>query len=454
MLEKSPTERIDLLLGMGLMWRRREESSDDPARHDPDQEANDQRVRNLFTPPAPLSALAPETRVQVERRAEWLRQLQPTKQEQWLRWTIGRAQSSASATQFDQHIHFTHVVEALRREPRRTQLIILQHLPSQIARSAAADLSMTLERSERRGGRGERRQRHEELSADVVEHRRMTERRHVADRRQGRHPLHYYSSVNLNTPTEPLMAAPIIQAVNTPALDAALINVLRRSFLSNFVSATALNGSSPLDVLTGAQLARLVRLLGARETAVACRGITRIESVGAFLSYFPPEDARSVAAHIAALIEVDAERIIFAEGLVYQAMNREVRAKAILDRVGFSLLAVALSRYDSLRLRFAEQKLPTEAARVLRQMLVECCAVSVSENDLGIERPGDAKFLDLDLSQIQGDGREFFISPVAVGMIERVADEVEKMALELIRATHKSFTPKRAKKSDSRTAFE
>jgi hypothetical protein len=147
-----------------------------------------------------------------------------------------------------------------------------------------------------------------------------------------------------------------------------VVEVVRREFLSRFVSAAELPAQTPLELLSGAELARLVRMLGVRETAVACRGIEAVEAVASFLRRFAPEDARAVAAHMRSLSEVDARRVAFAEQVVREALLGEDDPRAMLDRTGLRLLAVALAGPDDrLRLRYTAQKLPVEAARWLEE---------------------------------------------------------------------------------------
>jgi hypothetical protein len=143
---------------------------------------------------------------------------------------------------------------------------------------------------------------------------------------------------------------------------------VRCEFLSRFVSADELLARTPLELLSGAELARLVRLLGVRETAVACRGIEAVEAVASFLRRFAHEDARAVAAHMRSLAEVDARRVAFAEQVVREALLGEDDPRAMLDRAGLRLLAVALAGAENrLRLRYTAQKLPVEAARWLEE---------------------------------------------------------------------------------------
>ncbi len=120
-----------------------------------------------------------------------------------------------------------------------------------------------------------------------------------------------------------------------------LADFVRRAFFAQFVSTTALNNPTPLDLLSGVELARLIRLLGVRETAIACKGIAAVETVTAFLKRFSAEDAHAIVFHLAALKTVKPERIAFAETVARKAISQDSEvASTMLDRVGLALLAI------------------------------------------------------------------------------------------------------------------
>ncbi|HEX5706219.1 MAG TPA: hypothetical protein VFX96_02915 [Pyrinomonadaceae bacterium] len=260
-----------------------------------------------------LSALAPPVRQAVERRAEWYARLTRQKQLDWLGHMLGRARSAARLPRLDEHVHPSHVVEALDDEPPRVRELVVRHLPPALASSVAAELGIA------------------------------------------------------HTPSDESSArSSLTDASAGPSPE--IVAVVGREFLSRFVTLAELERVTPVEVLTGAELARLVRLLGVRETARACRGIERVEAVASFLRGFAPEDARAVAAHIASLTEVEPTRVRFAEQVVREALLAEPEPAACLDRVGLRLLALALSGDETgARLRYTAQKLPVEAARWLEE---------------------------------------------------------------------------------------
>jgi hypothetical protein len=258
-----------------------------------------------------LSTLDDDTRQAVRRRGEWLDRLPPEKRRDWLRHTLSRARPlTRAAPPLDEHLHHSHVAEALRGEPERVRRLVVGHLPPAFAAACARALGLA-----------------DEVSRGDVD----------------------------------------AEGAAAPAPE--VVAVVRRVFLSHFITLADVERPAPLDFFSGAELARLVRLLGVRETALACRGIEAVEAVAAFLKRFAPEDARALAANIRTLTNVEPWRVAFAGQLVHEALRAEPEPGAMLDRVGLRLLASALSgRARRTSLRYAAQKLPVEAARWLRLM--------------------------------------------------------------------------------------
>ena len=273
----SESERVDALLALAVVFGGAPEERDAAGGADAGGQAE--------VGPAPaaldsLSALDAPTREAVERRAAWYSRLPRRKQRDWLAHTLARARADAAEARLDEHVHPSHVVEALRGEPERVRALVARHLPPSHAAAVADAFGAA--------------------------------------------------------PTEAGMDGGGAPPPETVA-------VVRRVFLSRFVTAAELERVTPLEQLSGAELARLVRALGVRETAVACRGIEAVEAVASFLRRFAPEDARAVAAHIASLTDLDAARVRLAERVVREAHVSERDAGAMLDRAGMRILAAALA---------------------------------------------------------------------------------------------------------------
>jgi hypothetical protein len=304
MKRDADTGHVDLLLALSLVFGEAE------AEDGPDGRGAVPR-QSLF------SSLDAPRRQAVARRAEWQSRLPPPKQGEWLAFVLSRARAEDRSARFDEHIHPSHVVEALRAEPPRVRALVTHHLPPTLASAVTA-----------------------ELGGDASD-----------------------------TPGGEL---------HEPAPE--VVDIVRREFLSRFVSPADLT-PTPLELLTGAELARLVRLLGVRETAVACRGIEEVEAVASFLRRFAPEDARAIATHLRTLSEVDARRVAFAEQVVREALLGEPEPGAMLDRAGLRLLAITLAGdANRLRLRYTAQKLPFEAARWLEEAAAAVAADADSRN--------------------------------------------------------------------------
>jgi hypothetical protein len=331
MAQPVESERIDTLLALGIAFGQSVLEGDDDA-----EDANARTRTGLY------DALNGDARKSLQRRAHWYAKLAPDEQTHWLARTLVRPRTGI--TQLDEHVHPSHVLEALRDEPPRVRALILRYLPPSLARACAAALDghQTLPgetRGERRATRGD--------ASHVAGH------AGAAPEAQANRAVSWQGA-------EPLPE---------------LVALVRRVFLSHFVSPGSLRNPSPLESLTGVELARCVRLLGVRETAVACRGIERAEAVGSFLRRFSSENARAIAAHMATLVNLEPARVALAEGLVHEALEREPEPEAMLDRLGMRVLAAALAARESPSQRAAcvAQKLPVEAARALRRMVADCC---------------------------------------------------------------------------------
>lgn len=135
---------------------------------------------------------------------------------------------------------------------------------------------------------------------------------------------------------------------------------VRETFAGQFVARQNLPAATAFDDLNGAQTARLIRLAGVREVALACVRITAVESVASFLRRFPAEDARAIAAQLNGLPKTADERLSFAENLVQTALEGELKPAAMLDLLGFRLIAIALAGAPPERIAYSEQKLPLE----------------------------------------------------------------------------------------------
>lgn len=285
--------------------------------------------------PAPFSAaealavfasLPPAERAALEARGARHAALPEGERARWIARALNRGRQEHA--RLDEHIHPSHVAAALNLEPPHVQRFVLRHLPPALAAAAAAMIGVRFPPEETGG------------------------------------------------------AAPI-----RPAPESA--RVVRRAFLKNFVTFDALDDPRPLDHLSGIELRRLIRLLGVREVAVACRGVAAVETIAAFLRRFEAEDARAIASHIASLTDLDADRVALAGRLVRHMIDLEIDSGALLFRTGMRVLAAGADWRDERRLRYTAQKLPVEVA-------AELCGLARESVGHAVRPAHDARGLEVE----------------------------------------------------------
>ena len=149
--------------------------------------------------------------------------------------------------------------------------------------------------------------------------------------------------------------------------------IIRRTFAGQFVSLRDLRKPTAFDRLSGTQLARLIRLSGIREVALACVRIEAVESVAAFLRRFPAEDARAIAAQLNSLRRTAESRLAFAEHLVQTTIEIESQPSAMLDLLGIWLVGILLCSSTKERVRYTNQKLPLEIVMKLPEIIERQC---------------------------------------------------------------------------------
>ncbi len=252
-------------------------------------------------------------RAALEKRAAWYDELAPEQRVQWTRNVLARVRNADQqrVAVIDRNIHHSQIAEALRLESPRVQRLILKCLPIVLARPVALDLGLV---------------KLESLSGEDLA----------------------WKDNSDALPAEGVMA------------------VIGRTFASRFVRADALDAPTALDTLKATDLARLIHMLGIRETAVACRGVESVESIASFLQRFPAEDVYAIATQITRTTTLNPTRLEFAQKCVEYVLSFDREASAMLDHLGLLALSVALETYDDdLRVRFSAQKLPVDVAKTL-----------------------------------------------------------------------------------------
>lgn len=340
------SERIDLLLALARLFD--QDESNEASNAEIDRHAED----NAVAPSNAWASLSVSDQQALARRAEWYARLAPKEQRRWLTHTLARARSSGTLAQLDEHLHSSHLIHELRSEPPRIQSLVLSHFPQTLAQSCASALGTTT------------------LPAGTDENQSHRDVRHKQKMRDDNASSEINAPPEIRPPSLPLRA-PVDEVVA----------IVRRTFLARFVARAELRRLVDLELLSGVELVRLVRLLGVRETAVACRGIAQVEAVAAFLRRFAPEDARAIAAHISTLTDIEPHRVDFAGETVQATLNYEPQPEAMLDRLGLQLLAITLAGQSSGHVSYTAQKFPLEAAHILREMIAEWRAREDHEMD-------------------------------------------------------------------------
>jgi hypothetical protein len=269
-----------------------------------------------------LSPLPTHDREALERRRSWYANLSADKQAKWLGRTLRRARPDAQTPQLGEHIHPSHIIEALLDEPPRIQIQILRQLPARLADACASALQL----------------------------------------KNVRHPTHAPSPSPDTDGRDRRLSSKDEQPDNE------IVAFVRRRFLCRFVNISQLPNPTHLDSLSGAELARLIRLSGVREAAIACRGVAQVENIALLWRRFPAEDARAFAAHMATLADVEPARVSFAEELVGEALRENSNPTDMLDHTGMLLVALVMHGGDAKRLLHLAQKLPLSAALWLREV--------------------------------------------------------------------------------------
>lgn len=310
----------------------------------------------------------------LRRRHEWYAKLPADRQSRWLKFWLGRALNDprrhVHARQLDEHVHPSQIVEVLRPEPLTIRRLVLAHLPAPL--NAAVRRDLVENKFSKSDSTALKWQSYDDGNVSG-----LTGNHHRRRRRTGSllttedDVASTSNSDNTRTASDTETNAEPVEWI-TDGVSPESLDVVRGAFLDQFVHLEELPHTTALDLLSGAELARLVRLLGTRETAVACRGIEAVEAVASFLRRFAPEDARAIAAHMATLTDLTPERVRFAETSVQAGLHNASGTSdmnQMLDQAGLQILSLSLlERHTSAR-KYMWQKFPVVAADVLRQAL-------------------------------------------------------------------------------------
>ena len=150
---------------------------------------------------------------------------------------------------------------------------------------------------------------------------------------------------------------------SNPPVAEAIVKLIRQQFLAHFVVFEDIYEPTAADNLSVAELARLVRLLGVRETAIACRGISSKESLAAFLTKFKETEVVEIVEQIAEQEKIKPFWVAAADKLVRRNLEDGFRANEFLSNLGLNLLALAYLHKDEAALAYTAQKMSLEDSR-------------------------------------------------------------------------------------------
>jgi hypothetical protein len=260
-------------------------------------------------PLAALGAVGEADRRAAASRLARYEALTAERRQSWLKRRLVAAHGDERQLRLDPQIDPTHVVEALRAEPPRVRSLIMLGLPERLREAAARALNVPRPAPDPRAKAA----------------------------RDRTHPR--------------------------------VLEVVRRSVFRHFVSASQLREPTHFDLLPRAALARLIRLLGVRELALAFRGMSQIANIEPLWRRLPPEDYRVFADQMTSLEEIAPRRVAYAEEVVGEAFNFDPDPVAVPDHTGLRLLALALRSREQASIDYTAQKLPVGVADYLRELL-------------------------------------------------------------------------------------
>ncbi|MBS1795823.1 MAG: hypothetical protein JSS81_18355 [Acidobacteria bacterium] len=270
-----------------------------------------------------FTAASPERFEALAARAEINDRLEPEARDRWQALTAERLRRRGRHRRFDERINPSHIVAVLAREPESIRQIILRNLPADLSRRIAL-----------------------------------------------------YLDVAFDPPGEK-------PAVPGKAPHAAVLEIVRRRFLSEFIALEDIYEPDELDRFSFGELENFIHQLGLREIAIACRGINSKETLAAFLNRFDESDAREIAHYITELDKIRPFWVAQADALVRKSWSADLRPDRVIRKIGFKLLAMAYAGRDETRRRYAAQKLSIRDVKNWTRL------VNLSERKYGAAGPDD-----------------------------------------------------------------
>lgn len=271
-----------------------------------------------------LGALNPDDFETIKKRALYVDELPDEIRENWREMRLDKIRRRGASDHLDANLNPSHITDVLSREPRAVQDLILRNL--------SADLSRRI-------------------------------------------------ALYLDLPFIPEKA----QALK---ICDDLTQIIKRKFLSSFLSIDDLYEPDALDNLSVDGFDNFIYHLGLREIAIACRGISSKEALAAFLNRFSEQDAREIALYITELDKIRPFWVAQADALVRKSWSSDLPPERVIKKIGFKLLAIVFAHRDEAKIDYAAQKLSIRDVKNWQRL------VSVSRKKYYLAGDDDQRRLD------------------------------------------------------------
>lgn len=246
-----------------------------------------------------FAALSREDLEILRSRAALFDNLSPEEQKIWQAGWLDKMRRRGKPARLDEHINPARITEVLRNETQAAQELILRYLPVNLKGQVGSELGLKS----------------------------------------------VYS---------------VLPKAGQQTVNEKIVQLVRQKFLSHFVALEDIYEPTEADKLSIEDLARFVRHLGTRETAIACRGINSKESLAVFLGRFDASDAREIVEYIAELEKIKPFWVAEADRLVRETLERDVQPDDFLQSLGLQLLAAAFVGREAAAQTYTAQKMTAD----------------------------------------------------------------------------------------------
>ena len=252
-----------------------------------------------------FAALSEEDLEILQSRAQLFDSLSVKEQKIWQASWLDKIRRRGKPTRLDEQINPAQITKVLRSETKAVQELILRHLPINLSGQVATELGLK-------------------------------------------------------------SGAFILSKAGHQPINDKIVALVRQKFLSNFVALEDIYEPTEADKLSIRELAKFIRQLGVRETAIACRGISSKESLAVFLGRFNKSDAKEIAEYITELEKIKPFWVTEADKLVRRTLERDFQPDDLLQSLGLQLLALGFVRRETTAQKYTAQKMsPNESEKWL-----------------------------------------------------------------------------------------